>query len=191
MTIIDISQEVFSCRVYPGDSPPIFQRVKTIEKSGYNLTDVSMNVHNGTHVDAPCHFVLGGKAIDELDWSVFYGKCTVAEFEGLIGRDEMAAAVAKSQERLLLKGKCQLSDDAATVIAESHIRLIGVESQSVGSEENPKAVHLILLGKEIIPLEGLNLSDVQPGEYVLSAFPLNMSASDGAPARAVLLTGDA
>jgi arylformamidase len=189
MKIIDISQELFSCNVYPGDTPPAFERVKTAERDGYNLTNVTMCVHNGTHIDAPCHFIAGGKAVDGLDLSVFYGKCTVAEFSGVIGAGDAAPVLETCQERLLLKGGCEISGAAAELIAKSRVRLIGVEGQSVGGVDAPMNVHLILLGAGIIPLEGLNLSAAAPGEYTLAAFPLNMSGSDGSPVRAVLIEG--
>ena len=187
MKIIDITQELFTCNVYPGDRPPIFERVKTIEHDKYNLTNISICAHNGTHIDAPNHFIKDGKAIHELGLSLFYGECTVVEFSGTIGKSEIETVLVSCKERLLIKGKCQLSDNAAVLIANFHIRLIGVESQSIGDADHPLRVHVILLEKEIIPLEGLNLSDVIPGEYILSAFPLCLHGSDGSPVRAVLI----
>ena len=65
--MIDITQELFSSAVYPGDTPPSFRRVRTAEADGYMLTDLSLCAHNGTHIDAPAHFIPGGKAADELD----------------------------------------------------------------------------------------------------------------------------
>jgi peptide deformylase len=79
MKIIDITQELFSCHVFPGDTPPTFERVRNIENDSYNLTNISLCVHNGTHIDAPNHFIAGGKAVHELDLERFYGKCTVIE----------------------------------------------------------------------------------------------------------------
>ncbi|MCL2157856.1 MAG: cyclase family protein [Oscillospiraceae bacterium] len=185
--ITDITQELFSCQVYPGDMPPTFERVRTVEKDKCNVTNISMCVHNGTHIDAPCHFVAGAKAIDELDLEIFYGKCTVAQFCGVICEADILPVLNICHKRLLLKGDCELSEGAARLVADSHIRLIGVESQSVGSLVSPLANHLILLGAEVIALEGLRLAGVLPGEYVLSAFPLNMGGSDGSPVRAVLI----
>lgn len=187
MGIIDITQELFSCRVFPGDKPPVRERVKTVEHDTYNLTNVSMCVHNGTHIDAPKHFIADGRAVHELDLSVFYGNCTVVEIDGVVGEDELAGILKSCHDRLLIKGNCELSDGGAAAIASSHVRLVGVESQSVGRAESPMSVHLILLRKEIIPLEGLDLSGVKPGEYILSAFPLHLRDSDGAPVRAVLI----
>ncbi|MDR0287947.1 MAG: cyclase family protein [Clostridiales bacterium] len=187
MKIIDITQELFSSHVYPGDKPPTYEKVKSIEHDKYNLTNISMCVHNGTHIDAPKHFIANGKAINELDLSIFYGECTVVELHGIIGKNEITDVLSVCHERLLIKGNCELYDSGAVAIANSHVRLIGVESQSVGNMENPAGVHVILLEKGIIPLEGLDLSAVDPGVYILSAFPLNLQDSDGSPVRAVLI----
>ena len=187
MKIYDITQELFSCRVYPGDKKPTFEKVKTIENDKYNLTNISMSVHNGTHIDAPKHFIENGKAVHELDLSVFYGECTVAELSGVVGENEIADILLNCRSRLLLKGSFELSHSGASAIANSHVKLIGVENQSISNENDPVSIHVILLEKEIIPLEGLELSGVEPGEYVLSAFPLNLRDSDGAPTRAVLI----
>lgn len=187
MKIIDITQELFSCNVYPGDKQPVRELAKTIEQDMYNLTTFSMSVHNGTHMDAPIHFVAGGKAVHELDLSIFYGQCTVVEAEGVMGGSEMADILKNCKERLLIKGEFEFTEEAAITLSKSHVRLFGIEGQSIGSMENPIPNHVILLEQEIIPLEGLVLSDVAPGEYILSAFPLRMEESDGSPIRAVLI----
>jgi arylformamidase len=187
MKIIDITQELFSCNVYPGDKQPIWELVMNIEHDMCNLTTFSMCVHNGTHIDAPKHFVAGGKAVHELDLSIFYGKCTVVEAEGVMGAEEMADILKGCSDRLLIKGEFELTEEAAIVLAKSHVRLFGIEGQSIGSMENPIPNHVILLEQEIIPVEGLVLSGVACGEYTLSAFPLNMAESDGSPIRAVLI----
>jgi len=188
MKIIDITQELFSCNVYPGDKQPTYERVCTIAENGYNLTTFSMSVHNGTHMDAPGHFVAGRKSVHELDLSIFYGPCTVVEVEGEISGEKMAAILKSCQERLLIKGDCSFSEASAVALAASHVRLIGIEGQSVGSLEDPAFIHVIMLEKDVIPLEGLVLTDVAPGEYTLAAFPLLMEGSDGSPVRAVLIS---
>lgn len=187
MKIIDISQELFSCRVFPGNPRPSFERVETLGHDPCNLTHIATSVHNGTHVDAPRHFIDGGKAVDELDLSLFYGACTVARCSGVIGEREVAPILQNCRERLLLKGDCELCDSGAAAVANSHVKLLGVENQSVGGSVSPMSVHVILLRREIVILEGLDLSRAEEKDYVLSAFPLNLAGSDGAPVRAVLL----
>ena len=187
MRIIDITQELFSSRVYPGDKPPKFERVASIETDICNLTNISLSVHNGTHIDAPRHFIANGKSVNELDLCIFYGECTVVEFSGIVSESHMEKILTACHKRLLFKGEIELTEKAATKLANSHVKLIGTESQSIASFEAPVPVHVILLEKEIIPLEGLNLSHVKPGEYILSAFPLNMHETEGSPVRAVLI----
>lgn len=190
MKIIDITQELFACSVYPGDTSPAFKRTSEIKNGDViNLTEFSLCAHNGTHIDAPCHFIDGAAAVDGINLSVFYGECTVADFGGIdiIEANNIKSVLTCSKPRLLLKGSAVLSADAAREIVKSEIMLVGVESQSVGPVNAPKEVHMLLLEKGIIPLEGLKLADVETGDYILSAFPLNLKDSDGSPCRAVLI----
>jgi arylformamidase len=176
--IIDISQPLFDCKVYPGDTAPSFKRVRTVTADKYNLTDMTLCVHNGTHVDAPLHFIDGGTGVGELSLDVFYGKCVVKTWDGVIPHN---------CERLLLKGHYVITVTDAELIVKAGVRLIGVESQSVGEAASPMPVHLTLLGAGVIPLEGLVLAHVDEGEYTLSAMPLNVGKCDGSPVRAFLI----
>ena len=87
----------------------------------------------------------------------------------------------------LIAGEATVTAEAADVFAASGILLIGNESQTVGPEDAPMQVHLILLGKGIALLEGVVLKDVPEGRYFLSAAPLNLAGADGAPCRAILV----
>jgi arylformamidase len=185
MNIIDISQPLFACGVYPGDAEPGFTRVRQMPEDPYNLTEISLCVHNGTHIDAPRHFIADGPGVGLLPLDVFFGACTVTEWNG-----DIAPILACCAERLLLMGGTDITPEAAQAIARSHVRLVGVESQSAGSADAPEAVHQILLGSGVVLLEGLAMSQVAPGSYILSAFPLNLGAEcDGSPVRAVLING--
>lgn len=79
MKLIDISQEILSCRVFSGDSAPRGERISSMEQgSVYNLSQLFMGAHNGTHVDAPLHFIKDGKTVDEMPSEIFVGDCFVA-----------------------------------------------------------------------------------------------------------------
>lgn len=192
--ILDISQELFSCRVFPGDPAPKRERISSMEDgAAYNLTALSLCAHNGTHADAPFHFLREGKTIGELDPAIFLGPAFVYTCAGeLTGERAEAllglAARCGAGQRLLLRGDCVVTAEAARVFAASPLRLLGVESQTVGPAEAPMEVHLILLGAEKVLLEGLRLGRVPDGRYFLSALPLNLGEADGAPCRAVLMT---
>ena len=198
MKIYDISQEVFGCQVYPGDPAPERRVLCSTAKGDlYNLTAFKMCAHNGTHVDAPFHFLKDGKTIDAIGLDSFVGPACVAEHHGIVSGDDAAEIFEKSKDRdpeaakrILIKGDAVVSSEAARVFASKGILLLGNESQTVGPEDAPMEVHLILLSAGIVLLEGIRLTEVNEGRYFLSAAPLNLSGADGSPCRAVLIADE-
>ena len=198
MKIYDISQEVFGCEVFPGDPAPEKEVLQSMEKgAGYNLTAFRMCAHNGTHVDAPFHFLKDGKRIEEIPLEAFVGLSYVAEARGRVTERDAEKILAKAKKenteaakRILIKGDAVVSLEAAKVFASSGLLLLGNESQTVGPEEAPMVVHLALLGKGAVLLEGIRLKEVPEGVYLLNAAPLNLSGADGAPCRAILMDFD-
>lgn len=198
MKIYDISQEVFHCQVYPGDPVPEKKMLSSMEKGDlYNLTAFTMCAHNGTHVDAPFHFLKDGQTIDAISLDGFVGMAYVAEHQGIVSGDDAVEILRKAKEqnpasakRILIKGAAEVSSAAAKVFASSGIFLLGNESQTIGPENAPMEVHLILLGANVILLEGIRLEEVLEGVYLLSAAPLNLSGADGAPCRAFLIADE-
>ena len=192
MKIYDISQEVFSCKVFPGDPAPERDVLCSMEDGEfYNLTAFYMCAHNGTHVDAPFHFVRDGKTIDEVGLEPFVGSAYVAEHEGVVTAEDAKFMLQKAEgdaaKRLLIKGDAEVSLEAAEVFAKAGLLLVGNESQTVGPEDAPMAVHLVLLKAGVALLEGIRLEQVPEGTYLLNAAPLNLGGADGAPCRAVLI----
>ena len=195
MKIFDISQEVFTCKVFPGDPSPVREKKLSITEGAVcNLTAFNMCAHNGTHVDAPYHFLNDGKTIDQVDMDKFIGPAYVCEHTGDIERADAEAIVRAAKnssreaaQRILIKGKATVTKEAAKVFARENLKLFGNESQTVGPEDAPMEVHLIMLGAEIVLLEGIRLSEVEEGEYILNAAPLNLGGADGAPCRAILM----
>ena len=195
MKIYDISQEVFSCQVYPGDPKPEKKILKSMEKGEvYNLTAFDMCAHNGTHIDAPFHFIKDGKTVDEICLEAVVGMAYAAEHHGIVTGDGAIEIIEKAKKqnieaakRILIKGDAEVSLEAAKVFASSDVLLLGNESQTIGPQNAPMAVHLVLLSANVILLEGIRLSEVPEGVYFLNAAPLNLSGADGSPCRAVLI----
>lgn len=195
MKIYDISQEVFSCQVYPGDPTPKKTLVCSVKTGDlYNLTEFSMCAHNGTHIDAPFHFLEDGKTVDAIGLEAFIGMAFVAEHHGIVSAKDAEEIIEKAKKqnaeaakRILIKGDAVVSLDAAKVLSSSGILLLGNESQTVGPGDAPMAVHLELLSADVILLEGIRLSAVSEGVYFLNAAPLNLAGADGSPCRAVLI----
>ena len=193
MRSIDISQELFSCRVFPGDPAPEMRELLRMERGGVcNLSALSLCAHNGTHIDAPFHFIREGKTVDELGLEPFVGNCFIARREGELSAADAEHSLREAErqnaaERILIAGKATVTAAAAHVFAQAGILLLGNESQTVGPEEAPAEVHRILLGRCVVLLEGLVLDGVGEGKYFLSAAPLNLGGLDGAPCRAYLI----
>ena len=195
MKIYDISQELFSCVVFPGDPAPQREVLSSMKDGAlYNLTALSLCAHNGTHIDAPYHFINEGKTIEQLPLNKTVGWAYISQEDGFISAEnakrilkEATNANPEAAKRILIGGKVTVTEEAARVFANAKIDLLGNESQTVGPEDAPMQVHLTLLGAEVVLLEGIRLGDVPTGAYLLSAAPISLAGSDGAPCRAVLI----
>jgi arylformamidase len=190
--IVDVSVPVRpGMIVYPGDPEVRLERVSSIEDGdGFNLSRLDLGVHSGTHVDAPLHFLADGAAVETLPLDVLVGPCVVVD-----GLD--AAAVPRGAERVLFKTQngrlwerdeftedfAELDGEAAQALVAAGVRLVGIDYLSIGDEE----AHRILLGAGVIAVEGLDLREVEPGEYRLVCAPLKLEGAEGAPARVLLL----
>ena len=125
-----------------------------------------------------------------MDLEIFVGDCFVARHEGDVSVEDAQTILAKANgtKRILIAGNVTVTPEGAEVFARSGICLLGNEGQSVGPEDAPMQVHLILLRRGIALLEGIVLTEVPEGPYFLSAAPLNLAGSDGAPCRAYLIS---
>ena len=195
MKIYDISQELFSCVVFPGDPAPKREVLSAMEEGAlYNLTALSLCAHNGTHIDAPYHFIQNGKTVEQLSLAKTVGWAYVTHEDGAVLGEDAKRILAKAKEahpdaakRILIGGNVTVTEEAARVFAEAKIDLVGNESQTVGPEDAPMQVHLMLLGAEVVLLEGIRLGGIPEGVYLLSAAPISWAGSDGAPCRAILI----
>lgn len=211
MEIIDLTAPVSPTSVmWPGQSAPEHGFLERIDRGdAANVSEWRMSAHTGTHADARAHFVPGGWTMENLDLSRVVGPCRVFDLtsvEGHVGRADLEAAGAAGTARLLLKtrnsdlglmgreafeeGYVGISKEAAEYLVEIGAETVGVDYLSVEPFEDEEFnTHHTLLGADVMILEGLVLSGVEPGEYFLACLPLKLSGSDGAPARAVLVKG--
>lgn len=192
MKIIDISRDILTAEVYPGDPEPRTQHyLKMEEGDDCNLTALYMCLHNGTHIDAPNHFIEDGATVETLELERFIGECTVIEVpEGPIHGAYVDDHITEGCERLIVKGngKAYFSDSGAFALASLGVKLVGTDANSVGTHGAQVAPHRAFLGNNIPLLEGLNLEDVAPGKYFLIAPPLKISGVEATPTRALLIS---
>lgn len=199
MEIFDVSVPVRTGMVtYPGDPEVLLERAKSIaEGATANLTRIDMGAHSGTHVDAPVHFLEGRAGAESLPLEALLGPCVVVEVAGLTESD--VAVAPEDVERVLFKTPnselwardefpeefARLDGAGARLLVARGVKVVGVDYLSVGDRE----AHRVLLGAGVVPIEGLDLRGIDPGEYFLVCGPLKLVGSDGAPARVFLLRG--
>ncbi|MBI2051674.1 cyclase family protein [Candidatus Roizmanbacteria bacterium] len=201
--IIDLSLPLNSKTViYPSNPEMTVESLKS--ESGNFLSKITFGSHTGTHIDAPSHSVRGGKSIDQIDLERFIGPCRVIDCTASkvsISLEDVKRSRPKKEERLLFKTSNSkrgfeifyedfvfLSPEAAAYLATSEVALVGIDSLSIKQKGSPdNTPHTALLSKGIPILEGIDLSQVSPGDYYLIVLPLRFTGLDGSPARAVLL----
>jgi arylformamidase len=188
---------------YPGDPPFEIQAVHRLGEAPFNLARLALTTHSGTHVDAPAHFVAGGATVDHLPLEILLGKARVVELlsRERVERADLEALDLRDDLRVLLKTRMSgqmlrpvyqedhlyLTVDAAHYLAQAGIKLVGFDYLTIdraGSVDFP--AHHALLGAGVIVVEGLDLSEVEPGEYEMACLPLRVGGGDAAPARVVL-----
>lgn len=190
MKIIDITKELFSADVYPGDAVPSFRHITGYDKEVpdiYQVSEIVLGSHSGTHIDAPLHFINGGRDVSQIMLSRAAGECLVVSAEGDITAEKAHELMSAKPERLLIKGDITITPQSAQVFAEEGLLTLGVEGMTVGTPETSPLVHRTLLGAEVLIIESLDLSAAAEGRYILSAAPLKMAGLDGSPVRAFLI----
>jgi arylformamidase len=191
--------------IYPGD--PVTRITRVLDAANgdaFTLTSISMSTHLGTHVDAPFHFFPDRATVEDIPLDILIGPASVISIEtssGITARDMERFGVLNSTTRILIKTqgdskgehpKAYLTEDAVRWIVERGVKLVGIDTISIDSrDDNELAVHRALLGSGVVILESLDLSEVSPGQYTMICLPLKLKGGDGAPARVVLLEGDA
>jgi len=185
--------------VWPGD--PAFEIApasRISDGSSCNTSRVSLSTHTGTHIDAPWHFIEEGLRLDQVNPTVFFGEAMVLEVPGvpIVTASDLGAQSLPS--RILIKtdnssipydapfneGFVALAADAAQRLVDEGVRLVGIDYLSIAPFRAGREVHQILLGNNILPVEGLRLRRLRPGTCQFVVLPLHVVGADGAPCRA-------
>ena len=172
-----------------------------------NVSRLDIDVHSGTHIDAPRHFLQDGDFTNSIPLEQTIGICQVVDMRGkskITAQDLEKAAISSDTRKLLFKTDnsekwkdphhtfdpnfCSLTADAAQWIVDHNIHLTGIDYHSIQLFHDPVETHLILLRAKVVILETLNLREVDPGFYQLMCLPLKVNGVEGISARAVLET---
>jgi arylformamidase len=203
VAIHDISVPIRSdMPIYAGDPGVELERASSIAEGGHaNVSKLSMGVHTGTHVDAPVHFIEGAPGMEGVPLDALYGPAVVVDATAVVadslGEAELEGLdIPAGAERVLLKTRnselwaqpftrdvVRLDGSGARFLVARGVRTVGLDYLSIGDHD----AHRELLGAGVVPVEGLDLREIEPGAYTLVCLPLDIVGSDGAPARAVLI----
>jgi arylformamidase len=202
---IDVSVPVRSGMVHwPSDPEVKLERTASIaDGAEANLTRLDMSAHTGTHMDAPLHFIAEGEAMEEAPLDVLLGEARVVAIDGEepIDRGHVEELDLREGERIIFRTRnserrwwerdfdpsyVHVASEAAELLGEVGVALVGVDYLSVGGETDGAETHRALLGAGIWIVEGLDLSEIEPGDYDLICLPVKLVGSDGAPARVLL-----
>ncbi|MGI8410614.1 MAG: cyclase family protein [Pyrinomonadaceae bacterium] len=208
MRIYDITIPISeSVPIYEGDPSGKIEVSQSMANGGdANVSRISFGLHTATHVDAPNHFIDGTRRVHELELDCLIGKCRVLEIEdSVMAIEPKHIGDIENIERILFKTRnsafwnepekgfrtdfTYITPEAADVLAGRNLKLVGIDYLSVekfGSADF--RTHIVLLEKEIVILEGLDLREVPGGDYELICLPMKYigGAGDGAPARTIL-----
>jgi polyketide cyclase len=175
--------------------------VADYEKADYYESRIDMDMHCGTHIDAPLHMLKGGDTIEKYDLSKFIGDCKVFDLTDVdeairkknienldIQKDDIVIFKTKNSSDQGYNPKfVYIEEDAALYLSEKGIKTVGIDAMSIERDKKEHPSHKIILGANIGVIEDLYLKNVGQGQYFLSALPLNIRGSEASPIRAVLI----
>ncbi len=215
MNIFDISLPIdANMPVWPGDPSVILRQVSSIDRGDdANVSQIKMSVHTGTHIDAPKHFINNGKTIGQIPLEKLIGDVLVVSIddevevisEEVLQNHPQRSSIENASKILLKTRNSKLLNEhkndfyedyvgidasGAAFLAQLDLDLIGIDYLSIAPFNDTTEPHLILLAKEIVLLEGIDLSNVEPGIYQLFCLPLSILTSEGAPARVILVNSN-
>lgn len=205
--IYDISMKINeTMMVYKDKAEKKIKRkiIMDYERGESYESEITMNIHTGTHVDAPLHMIAGGKSIDQCPLDLFYGKVLVVDathLEGPLLPEQFTMEQWEYYDYLLFKTKnsydetfnpdfVYLSSALAEVLVDLGLKGVGLDALSIEQSANHHRTHHVLLANEVVILEGLRLKAIQAGEYELFCFPILIEGAEGAFVRAVLKDGE-
>ncbi|GAA0721614.1 cyclase family protein [Clostridium malenominatum] len=206
MKVYDISMSIHhGMPVYKNkdEKRPIIQVMQDFSTGSSYGSRISMDMHTGTHIDAPLHMIENGSTMDEFNIEKVVTECKVIDLTEV--KDKITEKDFKNKEInqgdfILLKTRNSFEEDfdfnfvfldesGATYLKQRGIKGVGIDSLGIERSQEGHETHKVLLGNDITIIEGLRLKEVNEGKYLLCALPLKIMGVEAAPARAILIEG--
>ncbi len=197
---IDVNMAVFKNE--PSRKPELIP-IKSIEENDVVIHKILLDLHSGTHVDAPSHYFKNGKTIDQLSMTKEVTTCRVVDLtqvEHSITKQDLLPLSIKENEFILLKTKnsshegydpefVYLSAEAAEYLVGLKVKGVGIDAMTIERSQPKHETHKLLLKNEIMIIEGLKLLHIVPGTYHMVALPINIVGAEASPTRVLLIEG--
>lgn len=204
MKIYDISMLIHKdMKVYKNklEKKPDLVFLSNYKNDQYNESEITMNVHTGTHIDAPFHMIDKGETIENINLEKLIAKCVVVDLTKVkdkITKDDLINKKIGENIFVLLKTSnsydsnfnfnfVYLEKSGAQYLSDLNVIGVGIDALGIERSQKNHETHKILMSNDIIIIEGITLKDVEQGEYMMYALPLKIKGADGAPARIILI----
>jgi arylformamidase len=204
--IFDISMSISKdMQVYKNkpEKKPIYKVTHDFSTGKIYESAITMDMHTGTHVDAPLHVIQNGKTIDDTSLEKLITNCKVVNLTKIsekISASDLLEVNIEMEDFILFKTKNSFTDEfkdnfvyldesGAKVLRDKKIKGVGIDSLGIERDQPGYPTHKLLLQEGIVILEGLRLKDIEEGEYTLLAVPLKIEGVEACPVRAILLNG--
>lgn len=201
--IYDVSMSIQEGMTVYKNKPEKQPSFETVQNNYVSETRVSLDVHTGTHVDAPLHMVVSGETMESIPLEHLVGPCRLLDLshvqDGVTAADLEPFNVQEGEFLLLKTANSQedsfnpefiyVKEDAAKLLVEKRVRGVGIDALGIERSQPGHPTHKALFGAKIIIIEGLRLLEVPEGSYFMMAAPLKLTGTDAAPARVILIEG--
>ena len=205
MRIIDISMEISEDMIIYKNKEIKKPRIETISShnnSEAHESNIYLNLHTGTHVDAPLHMIKDGATMEAYNLDKFYGECYVIDFTSIengITREDLLYKNIKENDIIIMKTNnsndlefnysfVYLDESGAKYLVDKKIKTVGIDALGIERNQENHGTHKVLLGNNIPIIEGLSLKEVEEGRYLFIGFPIKIKEVEASFIRAILIT---
>lgn len=203
MKMYDVTGSIYEGMTVYKDKPEKQPKLNRVTNGYVSETRIELDVHTGTHIDAPLHMVVDGDTFETVSLDHLIGTCKVVDvtnIESGVSKMDLEKFDLKKDDFVLLKTKNSyeeafdfdfvfLAADGAEYLTEIGVRGIGIDSLGVERSQEGHPTHKTLFAHKVIIIEGLRLKEVEAGEYFMVAAPLKLVGTDASPARVLLFEG--
>lgn len=199
----DVTGTIYEGMTVYKNKPEKQPKLNQVTNGYVTETRLELDVHTGTHIDAPLHMVVNGDTFEAIPLESLVGQCKVfdlTDVEDGITKKDLEKFQIEKNDFILLKTKnsyedtfnfdfIYLAQDGAEYLSEIGVRGVGIDTLGIERSQEGHPTHKTLFAHKIIIIEGLRLKDIEQGDYFMVAAPLKLVGTDGAPARVLLFEG--